>query len=121
MTSSSDLVVVMGVGTKTKRGGCDAVFWTSSDLDEWTTTDDSANERRGRCGHARRWSFLAFGTECNENGAFPLAYHKEPGGDWEPLQFNESKKGTVLAAAPKGRDGFVMVGTEGVHGTAWWS
>ena len=37
------------------------------------------------------------------------------------LQFDQPKEGSVLAAAPKGRTGFVMVGTEGTHGTAWWS
>jgi hypothetical protein len=45
----------------------------------------------------------------------------KPGGDWKPLQFDQPKQGSVLAAAPKGRSGFVMVGTEGTHGTAWWS
>ena len=122
VTSSADLVVVMGVGPETARGGCDAVFWTSADLDEWTTTEDSTRERAVGVITLADDSFVAFGAECNDDGAtYPLAYRKKPGGDWNPLKFDQPKKGTVLAAAPKGANGFVMVGTEGVHGTAWWS
>ena len=52
-TASADLVVVMGVGTKAQRGGCDAVFWTSADLDEWTTYRRQHQRARGRCRRAR--------------------------------------------------------------------
>jgi hypothetical protein len=122
VASSPDLVVVMGVGTKNQFGSCDAVFWTSVDLDSWLTTDDSTRERAIGALALADGSFLAYGAQCDKNGAtFPLAYRKKPGGDWKPLQFDQPKKGTVLAAAPKGKNGFVMVGTEGDHGTAWWS
>ena len=122
VAASDDLVVVMGVGTKRRPGGCDAVFWTSDDLDKWSTTDDSIRERAVGTVALADGSFVAFGSQCTKDGSLlPLAYRMKPGGDWKPLQFDQPKEGSVLAAAPKGRRGFVMVGTEGTHGTAWWS
>jgi len=122
VAASDDLVVVMGVGTKAKLGGCDAVFWTSPDLTSWTTTDDSVRERAVGTVALGDGSFVAYGATCEKSGSlFPLAYRMKPGGDWKALQFDQPKKGSVFAAAPKGKSGFVMVGSEGVHGTAWWS
>ncbi len=122
VAASDDLVVVMGVGAKVRRGGCDAVFWTSTDLDSWSTTEDDIRERAVGTVALADGSFVAFGSECKKDGSLlPLAYRMKPGGDWKPLQFDQPKEGSVLAAAPKGRSGFVMVGTEGEHGTAWWS
>ncbi len=97
------------------------MFWTTADLDEWTHTEDSTSERAVGVVALADGSFLAFGAECQESGTYPLAYRKKPGGDWNGLEFDQPKKGTVLAAAPKQANGFVMVGTEGAHGTAWWS
>jgi hypothetical protein len=122
VAASDDLVVVMGVGTKARLGGCDAVFWTSPDLTSWTTTDDSIRERAVGTVALDSGAFIAYGATCEKSGSlFPLAYRMNPGGDWKPLQFDQPKKGSVFATAPKGKNGFVMVGSEGVHGTAWWS
>ena len=54
VAASDDLVVVMGVGTKVRRGGCDAVFWTSDGPRRVVDHRRQHPRARGRHRRARR-------------------------------------------------------------------
>jgi len=123
VAASNDLVVVMGVaGQAADSSGCDAVFWTSSDLQSWASTDDSTSERAEGATVLKDGSFVAFGSQCAQDVAtHPLAYTLAAGASkWKPVGLDRTN-GVMYAGAPKGGDGYVIVGTRGSDGDVWWT
>jgi len=119
---SDEGVAVVGAGRTHSGDECDAVYWTSVDFKSWRATKPDRTERAAAVTALADGSFVAVGAKCKQPFAVPVAYASTAGrGQWKTLKVDDSRPGLMNAVAPKGRTGFVVVGSEHSNGAAWWT
>jgi hypothetical protein len=125
IAATGDRVVVVGSGQNDEASPCYATYWSSEDLTSWKSTDPDATQRANGVTALANDSFVAVGTTCsNTTPAHAVAYTSTNGNHWT-LAYRDKASRTgiteMIAVAPKGARGYVIVGTQRNNGTAWWT